>query len=239
MDSAPVLRLLLIDDDVELCGLLGRYLADENFAVDAENDPVQGVARAISGHYALVLLDVMMPRIDGFETLRRIRAGSRVPVLMLTAKGDTADRVLGLDQGADDYLAKPFEPSELAARVRAILRRSAPATRTGTLTVADIQVDLGARVIRRAGASLDLTSVEFDLLTALMSAAGAPVSRENLMLSVLGRDLSPFDRSIDTHVYNLRKKIGALPDGTERIKSIRGSGYYYAMPASVGDRRDA
>ena len=239
MDSAPAVRLLLIDDDAELCGLLRRYLASESFTVDAEHDPVQGVARALSGSYALVLLDVMMPRMDGFETLHRIRAGSRVPVLMLTAKGDTQDRVLGLDRGADDYLAKPFEPSELAARIRAILRRSAPATRGGSLNIGDVELDLGARSAYRKGELLDLTSVEFELLAALMSAGGEVVSREHLTRSILGREFSPFDRSIDTHVYNLRKKIGMLPDGSERIKGIRGAGYFYAMPAQRGDRARA
>ena len=239
MDSAAQARLLLIDDDAELSALLGRYLSAENFEVEWENDPARGVERALSGRHALVLLDVMMPRMNGFETLRGIRARSRIPVLMLTAKGDTLDRVLGLDLGADDYLAKPFEPSELAARIRAVLRRSSPANRSGVLRIADLEIDLGSRSAHRDGLPLDLTSVEFDLLAALMGAGGGVVSRERLMRSVLGRDFSPFDRSIDTHVYNLRKKIGPQPDGSERIKGIRGSGYLYAVPSPHGDRKNA
>jgi two-component system, OmpR family, response regulator CpxR len=234
MDSAPAsARLLPIDDDAELCALLARFLAGENVEVETANDPAWGVERALSGDHALILLDVMMPLLNGFEVLGRVRARSRIPVLMLTAKGDTLDRVLGLNLGADDYLAKPFEPSELAARIRAILRRSAPAShaaRGGHLKIADVEVDFGARSVRRNGQLLELTSVEFDLLAALMSSGGAVVSRENLMRNVLGRNFSPFDRSIDTHIYNLRKKIGALPDGTERIKGIRGAGYLYALP---------
>jgi DNA-binding response OmpR family regulator len=237
MDSVPSPRLLVIDDDAELCALLGRFLAGENFEVEWESDPARGVDRALSGNYALILLDVMMPAADeienaGFEILRRIRARSRIPVLMLTAKGDTLDRVLGLNLGADDYLAKPFEPTELAARIRAILRRTGPAATTangGHWKAADLEVDFGARSVYRNGDLVDLTSVEFEILTLLINAAGAVVSRESLTRNVLGRDLSPFDRSIDTHIYNLRKKIGALPDGTERIKGIRGSGYLYTL----------
>jgi DNA-binding response OmpR family regulator len=237
MDSAPPSRLLLIDDDAELCALLRRFLSGESFEVERESDPVRGIERALSGDHALLLLDVMMPRLDGFEVLARVRARSRIPVLMLTARGDTLDRVQGLNLGADDYLAKHFEPSELAARIRAILRRTAPAPAAeGRLKIADLEVDLGARSVHRNGAMVDLTSVEFDLLTALMSCGGAVVSRERLTRNVLGRDLSPFDRSIDTHIYNLRKKIGALPDGTERIKGIRGAGYLYTVP---GDRARA
>jgi two-component system, OmpR family, response regulator CpxR len=233
MEFAPAARLLLIDDDAELCALLGRFLASENFEVESVNDPVRGVERALSRDHALILLDVMIPRLDGFEILRRVRARSRIPVLMLTAKGDTLDRVQGLNLGADDYLAKPFEPSELAARIRAILRRAAPASHEaqgGHLKIADVELDFGARSVRRNGQLLDLTSVEFDLLATLMSSGGSVVSRESLMRDVLGRDFSAFDRSIDTHIYNLRKKIGELPDGTERIKGIRGAGYLYALP---------
>lgn len=222
-------RVLLIDDDAELCGLVTRFMAAEGFAVDAATNGRQGVTRALSGDYTLILLDVMMPDMNGFDVLRRIRAESRIPVLMLTAKGDTLDRVLGLEMGADDYLPKPFDPPELAARVRAILRRASvqPAGHA-LIVVADVELDADTRTVRKKGKVIDLTTVEFDLLAALVRAAGRTVSREDLARDVLGREFSPFDRSIDTHVCNLRKKIGLLEDGTERIKGVRGAGYLYA-----------
>lgn len=222
-------RVLLIDDDAELCGLVTRFMAGEGFALDAATNGRQGVTRALSGDYTLVLLDVMMPDMNGFDVLRRIRAESRIPVLMLTAKGDTLDRVLGLEMGADDYLPKPFDPPELAARVRAILRRTRfqPAGRA-PIVVADVELDADTRTLRKKGQLIYLTTVEFDLLAVLVRAAGNTVSREDLSRDVLGREFSPFDRSIDTHVCNLRKKIGLLEDGTERIKGVRGAGYLYA-----------
>jgi len=222
-------RVLLIDDDAELCALVTRFMAGEGFAVDAATNGRQGVMRALSGDYKLILLDVMMPDMNGFDVLRRIRAESRIPVLMLTARGDTLDRVLGLEMGADDYLPKPFDPPELAARVRAILRRASvqPAGHA-PVVVADVELDADTRTVRKKGTLIDLTTVEFDLLAALVRAAGSTVSREDLARDVLGREFSPFDRSIDTHVCNLRKKIGLLEDGTERIKGVRGAGYLYA-----------
>ena len=224
-------RVLLIDDDAELCGLVTGFMAGEGFAVDSATNGAEGVPMALSGEYRLILLDVMMPDMNGFDVLRRIRAESRIPVLMLTAKGDTLDRVLGLEMGADDYLPKPFEPPELAARVRAILRRaSLPPEGSTPIIVADLQLDLGKRTVRKKGKLIDLTAVEFDLLAALVRTAGNTVSREDLARDVLGREFSPFDRSIDTHVCNLRKKIGLIEDGTERIKGIRGTGYLYVAP---------
>ena len=223
-------RVLLIDDDVELCELLTTFLADEDFAVDAVHSGAAGVARALGGAYALVLLDLMLPSMNGFEVLRQIRARSPLPVLMLTAKGEALDRILGLEIGADDYLAKPFNPQELAARMRAVLRRGAAQTqpRRAAVVVGDLELQAAARVVRRGSDVVELTSVEFDLLDALLSEAGQAVSRESLVRKVLGRDFSPFDRSIDTHVYHLRRKLGPLPDGGERIVGIRGVGYLYA-----------
>src|SRR5690348_9334125 len=180
------------------------------------------------------MLDVMMPDTDGFEVLRRIRQRARTPVLMLTARGDTRDRIRGLEMGADDYLPKPFDPAELLARIRAILRRTAPAGAAAALTLGDIELDGGARTARRRGTPLDLTTVEFDLLAALLRAAGNTVSRQDLVRTVLGREFSPFDRSIDTHVCNLRRKLGPLEEGRERIKGVRGAGYLYAAPARPG-----
>jgi DNA-binding response OmpR family regulator len=228
-------RLLVIDDDAELCQLVTRFLSREGFAIQWAFDGPAGIAQALDGEHSLILLDVMMPGADGFEVLRRIREHSRTPVLMLTARGDTRDRVRGLEMGADDYLPKPFDPAELVARIRAILRRAAPQT-SAALTVADVELDGGNRTVRRAGAPVELTTVEFDLLATLLREAGSTVSREELVRSVLGRDFSPFDRSIDTHVCNLRRKLGPLDDGGERIKGVRGAGYLYALPAKQGAR---
>ncbi len=229
-------HVLVIDDDVELCSLVSRFLVREGFQIDAVNGGAQGIERALSGEYALVVLDVMMPEMSGFDVLRRIRAESPMPVLMLTARGDALDRVLGLEMGADDYLPKPFSPPELAARIRAILRRAKPSGQqprtpdASTISIGDIELDSGARVVRHGHQLVNLTTVEFDLLETLMRAAGQVVNREKLTRDILGREFSPFDRSIDTHVCNLRKKIGPLADGTDRIKGVRGIGYLYALP---------
>jgi two-component system response regulator CpxR len=226
-------RILIIDDDSELCKLVMRFLTGEGFHLDRSSNGSDGVRRALAESYDLILLDVMMPDLSGFDVLRRIRAQSRTPVLMLTARGDTLDRVLGLEMGADDYLPKPFEPSELAARIRAILRRSnQKAAGERPIAIDEMELDTGTRTARRRAEVLDLTGVEFDLLAALMRVAGTTVSREDLVRTVLGREFSPFDRSIDTHVCNLRKKIGRLKDGTERIKGVRGAGYLYAKSVS-------
>ena len=222
--------ILVIDDDVEFCKLVTRFLTQEGFVIESVNAGAPGAEQALSGGHALVVLDVMMPGVNGFDVLRRIRAQSRIPVLMLTAKGDALDRVLGLEMGADDYLPKPFNPQELAARIRAILRRAKPDSPPGApIAVGDVEIDSRARVARRSGQTINLTTVEFDLLEALLRSAGQVVGRDKLTRDVLGREFSPFDRSIDTHVCNLRKKIGLLPDGTERIKGVRGIGYLYAM----------
>jgi two-component system response regulator CpxR len=225
-------RLLLIDDDAELSRLVARFLAGEGFETVWASCGEAGVEAALAQPYSLVLLDVMMPDTGGFEVLRRIRQHSRVPVLMLTARGDTHDRVRGLELGADDYLPKPFDPAELAARVRAILRRSVPqGPLAPAIVFGDIELDPGARTVRRGGVAVDLTAVEFDLLAALLRAPGTTISREDLVRHVLRREFSPFDRSIDTHVYNLRRKLGPPAGGGERIKGVRGSGYLYTAPA--------
>jgi DNA-binding response OmpR family regulator len=229
-------RILIIDDDAELCALVARFLGGEGFAVDRAADGSKGIGRALSGSYDLIMLDVMMPDLSGFDVLRRIRACSRTPVLMLTARGDTHDRVLGLELGADDYLPKPYDPSELAARIRAILRRAASrppgSAAPSPLVVDDIELISSTRAVTRDGRPVELTAVEFDLLEVLMTGAGTVVGREDLARPVLGREFSPYDRSLDTHVCNLRKKIGRLKDGTDRIKGIRGTGYLYAKSVS-------
>jgi two-component system response regulator CpxR len=234
-------RVLVVDDDAGLCDLVTRFLAREGFATSWAPNGAAGLALALAEDYALIMLDVMMPDTDGFDVLRRIREHSRTPVLMLTARGDTHDRIRGLELGADDYLPKPFDPAELVARIRAILRRSAPQRPAfAALALGDLEIDGGTRSVRRSGAPVDLTTVEFDLLSALMRAAmraaGSTVSREDLVRDVLGREFSPFDRSIDTHVCNLRRKLGPLEDGGERIKGVRGAGYLFALPARPGAR---
>ncbi len=224
-------RILMIDDDVELCGLVRDYVRADGLDLDAVYEGSAGIARARLREHSLVVLDVMLPGMNGLDVLRRIRAECAVPVLMLTARGDDVDRIVGLELGADDYLAKPFNPRELIARIRAVLRRAAGAT-AGTsaelLTVADVEVDCGARVLRRGGQCIELTSVEFDLAVTLLRAAGRVVPRDELFKAVLGRRLMPDDRSIDMHVSNLRKKLGHTVGSVERIKTVRSVGYLYA-----------
>jgi two-component system response regulator CpxR len=232
-------RVLVVDDDVELCELVREYLGSEGFEVEAVDNGDDGVEMALSGGHSLVVLDVMLPGINGFEALRRIRAKSQIPVLMLTARGEDVDRIVGLEIGADDYLPKPFNPRELVARIHAILRRvratpgagSAPEVRE-PIAVGDIEMDFGTRSVRRGGQEVRLTAMEFDVLEVLLSSAGQVVSREDLVRQVLGRIYSPYDRSIDVHVSNLRKKLGHEVDGMERIKAIRQVGYLYAHPGS-------
>ncbi len=226
-------RILIVDDDVELCELVAEYLGDEGFSVEAVHDGATGVERCLAGEPDLVILDVMLPELGGFAVLGRIREASRVPVIMLTARGEEVDRIVGLEMGADDYLPKPFNPRELAARIRAVLRRIDRPQGEGAgevLTVGDLTLDLGARTARRDGTEIQLTGVEFSLLEVLVRRAGSVVERDELSRQVLGRRASAFDRSLDVHLSNLRKKLGARPDGTERIKTVRGVGYQYVRP---------
>jgi len=225
-------KILIIDDDKDLCDLLHDYLTPEGFDVEAVHDGLQGVERAVSGQHALIVLDVMLPGINGFEVLRRIRAVSRISVLMLTARGDEVDRIVGLEIGADDYLPKPFNPRELVARVRAVLRRVEaplqPQSDTGRLTVGDIELIPSTRTVQLNGKTIDLTSVEFTILETLLRLVGQVISRDELVRQALGRNLSTYDRSIDVHVSSLRKKLGPKADGSERIKTVRNIGYLYA-----------
>jgi len=228
-------KILIVDDDVELCELVGEYLTREGFEVEAVHNGDKGLARALSGEHALVVLDIMLPGMTGLDVLRRLRSESRTPVLILTARGDDVDRIVGLEIGADDYLAKPFNPRELLARVRAILRRSqaAPAATAAAVTVGDVELDPGARTVTCHGESLELTAVEFSLLEALMRAAGQVVTREFLAQTVLGRRFTAYDRSIDMHVSKLRKKLGPQPGVGERIKTVRGVGYIYTRSSEA------
>ncbi|MDD2767706.1 MAG: response regulator [Methylococcus sp.] len=224
-------RLLLIDDDTALCELLSEYLALEGYAVEAVHDGVAGLAAALSGRYRLALLDVTLPRLNGFEVLKRIRQESSLPVLMLTARGDDFDRVVGLEIGADDYLPKPFNHRELVARIKAILRRtdpdSRPASGTKLIEIDDLSINPANREVRRAGVPIELTAAEFLLLKTLGENPGTLVGRDELTRIVLHRRLTPFDRAIDMHVSNLRRKLGDKPDGSPRIRTVRGSGYFY------------
>lgn len=218
--------LLIIDDDVELCALLSEFLAREGFSVVSEHDGARGLELALEGDYALVVLDLMLPSIDGFAVLKQLRARSRVPVLMLTARGEDVDRIVGLELGADDYLAKPFNPRELVARIRAILRRAQLQSK-GRLEVNGVTIDPGSRSVICDGREIEMTTLEFDILEALMRAAGRVVSRDALMESMYNRKATPFDRSIDMHVSHLRRK---LESDRTLIKTVRGVGYQFCRP---------
>ncbi len=225
-------KILLIDDDEELCELVGEFLTAEGFAVEAAFDGASGLEKARSGAFDLLTLDVMLPKINGFDVLRELRKTSKIPVLMLTARGDDMERIVGLDAGADDYLPKPFNPRELVARIRAVLRRI-PANeesephKTDKIQIDGIEISTSARSAKLSGEELNLTAVEFDLLVALIKEAGKIVKKEDLSVAVLDRKLSPFDRSLDMHISNLRRKLGARANGDERIKTIRSVGYIY------------
>ena len=221
--------ILLIDDDVELCELLQEFLSGEQCAVHPVHNGEAGLEAALQGSHDLVVLDIMLPGMNGLDVLRRIREQSNVPVLMLTARGEDVDRILGLEIGADDYLPKPFNPRELAARIRAILRRPHTSQKQGEqqFQVGDLQLSVGKRTVHLDGALLELTSVEFDVLAMLVEHAGEVVERTTMFETILERSFTPFDRSIDVHVSKLRKKLGPGPDGRERIASIRGVGYSY------------
>ena len=226
-------RILVIDDDTELCELLNEYLSGEGFAVETVNNGKQGAEQALAAEYVLVILDVMLPEMNGFDVLRKIRESSKVPVIMLTARGDDIDRIVGLELGADDYLPKPFNPRELVARIRAIQRRVEaiePSSSSAELKVGDVILCKTNRTVKQDGKNIDLTSVEFNLLAVLLAQAGKVISREDLVEKVLGRRLSAYDRSIDVHVSAVRKKLGHYDGDTERIRTIRSVGYLYSLP---------
>jgi DNA-binding response OmpR family regulator len=204
-------------------------MSGEGFELEAVHDGPRGLERALSREHSLVVLDLMLPGMGGLDVLRRVREQSPIPVLVLTARGEDVDRILGLEIGADDYLPKPFNPRELIARIRAILRRTVHvAAGTHPLIVGDLRLDPASREARIQGRLISITSVEFALLEMLMQHAGRIVTREELTEAVLGRKLGPFDRVIDVHVSNIRKKLGAS-QGVERIKAIRGSGYLFVV----------
>ena len=220
--------VLLIDDDVELCSRLTEDLGRYGFRVTAVHRGDKGLKAARERSWLLILLDVLLPGMDGFEVLKQLRSTSSVSVLLLTARGDDVDRIVGLEIGADDYLPKPFNPRELLARMRAILRRSGTTDVTPELPVLridDLELDPAARTALTRGKNLDLTDVEFSLLETLMRSPGKVVSREELAERVLGRNLSAFDRSLDMHVSRLRRKLDDASSSGDRVKTIRGAGY--------------
>jgi two-component system response regulator CpxR len=224
--------VLLIDDDAELSKLLEEYLQSEQLRLESAHDGPSGLEKALSSHPAVVVLDVMLPGMSGLDVLKQLRQKSSVPVLMLTARGSELDRILGLELGADDYLPKPFNPRELVARLRAILRRT---NSTGVpsghpLHLADVELHPESRSVTRGGQPVTLTGAEFDLLHTFLRSPGKIISREDLTQAALGRPMSAMDRSIDVHVSNLRRKLGPYDGEQERIKAIRGSGYVYLLP---------
>ena len=227
-------HILLADDDVELCGMLKEYLEAEGFQVNMAHDGETALSQARTGDYELMILDVMMPQLNGFDVLRELRRDSLMPVLMLTARDEDVDSIIGLELGADDYLPKPCNPRVLVARIRAILRRTQAPTenREGTelpdtLKLGDLEMQTGSRTVVLAGKPVTMTSTEYSVLEVLLREAGHVVSKAALSERALGRKLTRYDRSIDMHLSNLRKKLGPLANGKERIKTVRGVGYQY------------
>jgi DNA-binding response OmpR family regulator len=220
-------RVLVVDDDARLYALLEEYLSSNDVVTVHARDGLAGLERLASDTFDAVLLDIMMPGLGGLETLRRIREKSQVPIIMLTAKGDETDRVVGLELGADDYLPKPFSPRELLARLRAVLRRAMPSVDDERLSIAGIEVLTGSREVRVRGRPVELTGLEFDILAALMRRAGRVIPRSSL-LSLAGReDTTVNDRAVDVHVSHLRKKLGDETRSPKLIKTVRGIGYVF------------
>lgn len=224
--------ILIADDDTELCELLREYLGQEGFEVRLAFDGEQALAESRRPGLDAMVLDIMMPHMSGIEVLRSLRKESELPVIMLTARGDDLDRIIGLELGADDYLAKPANPRELLARIRAILRRSNSHSTAAVLEVEDLQLNQARRELRLDGELKVLTSTEFSILQLLLQRSGEVVDKKDLYLAALGREPVAYDRSIDMHVSNLRRKLGPAKDGSERIETIRGFGYQYRYRAN-------
>jgi DNA-binding response OmpR family regulator len=221
-------KVLLIDDDMELTSLLSEYLVDEGLDATAVNDGRAGIEEVQSRQYDIVVLDIMMPKLNGIEILQRIRKTSDIPVLMLTARGDNIDRITGLNLGADDYVAKPCTPDELVARLRAILRRTHRGSAdggTGVLKSGDLALNPGTRTAEWKDQALELTGVEFNILEVLVRSAGQLVSKRDMAKRAFGQPLAAFDRRIDVHISSIRQKLGPQPDGQSWIRTVRGQGY--------------
>jgi two-component system response regulator CpxR len=234
-------RLLLVDDDLKLCRLVRQYLEPLGYDVSLAHNGEDGLRAALAGTFDAIILDVMMPRLDGFEVLKRLRAKSNVPVLMLTGLGEEADRIVGLEIGADDYLPKTFSTRELLARLRAVIRRSRATAEIKTVeadpvvAVGELQIEPASRTAALAGRVLTLTAVEFDLLLSLSRSAGRVKTRERLLIEVAERDFEAFDRSIDVHISSLRRKLGDDPKTPRFIQTIRSVGYLMLKPGVVPD----
>jgi len=223
-------QILLVDDDEALCELLGEYLEGEGFSLVSVHDGVRAVGVAQQQPWDAIILDVMLPGMSGFDVLKKIKPQVEAPVLMLTARGEDTDTVVGLELGADDYVAKPCSPRVLVARLRALLRRRAhDDDGAGVIRIGDLAIDAGNRRVSLAGEEVDLTGAEFNLLHLLARNAGSVVSREVLASDGLGRPLQAFDRRIETHMAQIRRKLGPLPDGGQRIHTVRGVGYQYVQ----------
>lgn len=226
-------NILLIDDDKELCQLLSEYLRNEGFAVDMIHDGQQAAELGPQHQYALIVLDVMLPVRNGFDVLKLLRQHSQTPVIMLTAKGDTIDRVIGLEIGADDYLSKPCDPRELVARIRAILRRAAQTENqppsAEKLTSGKLTLHLGTRTLAWENTDVILTGTEFSVLEILVRKAGQVISKDEMTEQALNRKLTPYDRSIDVHVSNIRKKIAQAGSSKDLIINVRGAGYMLTL----------
>jgi len=223
--------ILIADDDTELCELLREYLGQEGFEVRLAFDGEQALAESRRPGLDAMVLDIMMPRMNGIDVLRNLRKESELPVIMLTARGDDLDRIIGLELGADDYLAKPANPRELLARIRAILRRSNTHSAIAVIEVEDLVLNQSRRELQLDGELKELTSTEFSILQLLLQRSGVVVDKKDLYLAALGREPVAYDRSIDMHVSNLRRKLGPARDGSERIETIRGFGYLYRCQA--------
>jgi len=220
-------HILMIDDDRELCDLLGSWLEAEGFSLTAVHDGAEGLEAALNGDYGAIVLDMMLPGMNGLEVLRALRQSCNTPLLMLSARGEPVDRILGLELGADDYLAKPADPRELVARLRALLRRSAAGSDAPVLEVGDLRMDTASLMCWQDDELLPLTQTEALILRTLLEHAGQLVDRQSLSRQALGKPLGPYDRSLDMHISNLRRKLGSFADGRNRIQSIRGRGYLY------------
>lgn len=221
--------LLLADDDTELSGLLKEYFESEGFKVRLAPDGLVALEEARKPGLDFIVLDVMMPGMNGMDVLKELRKESKLPVIMLTARGDDMDRILGLELGADDYVPKPCNPRELLARIRAVMRRGQVTGDQGTISIDDLELNQGSRTLQKSGQAVELTSTEFSILFALLQNRGEVVSKRDLYVSALGREPVPHDRSVDMHVSNLRRKLGPDPGGDNRIETIRGIGYQYRV----------
>ena len=234
-------RLLLIDDDARLTAMVGDYLRGAGFVVEVAHTLAEGRERLAQSPFDALLLDLMLPDGDGLDFTRGLRAEPRtrrLPLLMLTARGEPMDRIVGLELGADDYLGKPFEPRELLARVKALLRRAQPETATDVLVFGRLEIDLGAREARLDGTRCDLTSHQFELLAVLAQSAGRVLSRDQIMDSLRGHPLEAFDRSIDVHVSRIRAAIEDDPKAPKRVLTVRGAGYLFAKRQDADHRSD-